>query len=74
MSSFHIYNPMLLWWNINNLQTVSGGRHLKISSWQDYRTCMEPRATLIAVQIQDKFQPVIQGTWSRGKITISFNI
>ena len=33
-----------LWNNICWLQAFRGGRHLKISTWQDYMTYMEPRA------------------------------
>ena len=37
-------------------------------TWQDYRNCKN-LGTETAVQIQDKFNPVIQGTWRQGKIT-----
>jgi hypothetical protein len=37
---FYLYNTLSLWLNISCLQTVKGGRHLEISTWQDYRTHM----------------------------------
>ena len=53
----------------SSIQTVCGGRHLEISSWQDYRTCMEQRASNRNCSTKDKFKPVIQGTWKQGKTT-----
>ena len=43
---FYLYNSVSLW-HISCLQAVRGGRHLEISTWQDYRTCMEARASKI---------------------------
>ena len=44
---FYLYNSVSHWLNISCLQTVRGGRHLEISTWQDYRTWMEARASNI---------------------------
>ena len=36
---------------------------------------MEPRVdNRIAVKIQNKFKPVIQGTWRQGKITLTYKL
>ena len=49
--SFYLYNSMSLWFNISCLQTVKGWRHLEICTWQDCRTCMEPRASTNSIQV-----------------------
>ena len=44
---FHVFMFPCLFKVHGNCQTFKIDRHLEISTWQDYRTCMEARASNI---------------------------